>query len=235
MSTPSLHTRILPIAAAILGLSAMACGGGHRLAEFNFEDRTMALVYLAPPSPGLLTGGYHLDPEDDVTELVVKATSGVAKDMEARRARARLDSAASRVDLEAGLAARTLERTSRYLGMRPVERTSDADFLLEVHLRSYGLDARGTTAAYLYSNAEVVLLERRTGHEVWNARVYGSDRMTPYVVGYEGIPGSIITAGTLHMVSVEDFQGALEQLVSFSSDMIATRLRSALRDVRRAN
>src|SRR5690606_8301420 len=215
--------------------STIACGGGHRLAEFDFEDRTMALVFVTPPAPGLLTGGYHLDAEDDVTELVVKATWGGARDMESRRARARLDSAARRVYLQAGRAERTLERTSRYLGMRPVERVSDADFLLEVHMSSYGLDARGTTAAYLYSNAEVVLLERRTGHEVWNARVHGTDRMTPFVTGYEGIPGSIITAGTLHMVSVDDFQGALEQLVSFSSNIVAARLRSALRDVRRTN
>src|SRR5690606_27071788 len=175
MTTHYVRTRLLQGAVAIAGLSTIACGGGHRLAEFDFEDRTMALVFVTPPAPGLLTGGYHLDAEDDVTELVVKTTSGVARDMEARRARARLDSAARRVNLQAGLAERTLERTSRYLGMRPVERVSDADFLLEVHMSSYGLDARGTTAAYLYSNAEVVLLERRTGHEVWNARVHGTD------------------------------------------------------------
>src|SRR5690606_7674347 len=69
----------------------------------------------------------------------------------------------------------------------------------------------------------------------WNAKVHGTDRLTPYVVGYDGVPGSIITAGTLHMVSVDDFQHALDQLTTFSSNLIADRLRSALRDVRRGN
>src|SRR5690606_16136054 len=170
-------SRVIGFASIVVVLSTIACGGGHRLAEFNFENRSMALVYIAPPAPGLLTGGYDLQETDDIAGLVARATSGVAKDMEARRARARLDSATWRLNVSQDLAGRTLERTSRDLGLRPVESPSEADYLLEVHMRSYGLDARGTTAAYLYSNAEAVLIERRTGHEVWNAKVHGTDRL----------------------------------------------------------
>ena len=65
-----------------------------------------------------------------------------------------------------GLATRTLERTSRYLGLHPVTSAADADFLLEVHMRNYGLDARSESGAYLFTNAEAVLLDRRTGRRL---------------------------------------------------------------------
>jgi len=42
----------------------------------------------------------------------------------------------------------------------------------------------------------------------------------------------VITASTLGSVSVADFQGALNQLMDYSSNLITNELRSALRDVR---
>ena len=91
--------------------------------------------------------------------------------------------------------------------MVPAASEADADFLLEIHMRSYGIDVRSRGAARLYTNAEAVLLDRRTGREIWNSRVRGTDRLTPHVVGMRGVPGTVITAGTLHTVTVADFQG----------------------------
>lgn len=236
MRRPTSRRPSVRVIAAVLGLAASAaCGGGrHHLAEYNFSERSMALVIIAPPAPGLLTAGYGVNVNDDAIEAVVKAGSTAAKNVEARRARARLDSATARSDVTDNLAKKTLERTSRYLGARPVASSADADFLLEVHMRSYGLDARGSSAAYLYTNAEAVLLDRRTGKEIWNIRVRGTDRLTPRVRGTGGIPGAgtVIAAGTLHTMSVEDFQAALDQLVNLSSNLMADELRAALRDVR---
>jgi hypothetical protein len=131
------------------------------------------------------------------------------------------------------LAKRTLERASRYLGVRPIASGADADFLLEVHMRSYGLDASGSSAATLYTNAEAVLLDRRSGREVWNVTVRGTDRIAPRVRGAGGVGGTIIAAGALHTMTVEDFQQALDQLMSLSSNVVADELRAALRQARR--
>ena len=220
------------LGATLLLLGAVGCGGGHHLAEYDFAGRSMALVVIAPTAPVLLTPNYGVNESDDVVATVVKVGSKVARDVEGRRARARLDSAASRVSVADDLAKQTLERTSRYLGMHPVTSTGGADFLLEVHLHNYGLDARGESAAYLFTNSEAVLLHRHTGREIWNAKVHGSDQLTPSV-HVAGIPGGgIITAGTLHTVTVADFQEALNQLVALSSNRIADQLRSSLRDLR---
>ena len=223
----------LPALAAALLLASSACGGTrHHLSEYTFADRSLALVVLGTPAPGLITGSYDLR-STDIVEVVVKAGSKAAKDIEARRARVRMDSATASMRLTDSLAKRTLDRASRYLGVRPTTSSADADFLLEVHMRNYGLDASGSGAASLYTNAEAVLLDRRTGREIWNVTVHGTDRLTPRLRGTGSVGGTIIAAGALHTMTVEDFQQALDQLMSLSSNVVADELRSALRDARR--
>lgn len=228
--TSGVAVRTIVVIAAFLAIAS--CGGKHQLNQYEFSDKTLALVYIDPPSPGLLHGLYDLRIPDTKVEGVVYAGGAVAKEIQARRAMARLDSASKLVDVSARLAKNTLNRASRYLGTRPVESAADADYVLEVTMRSFGLDARSSGAAYLFTNAETVLLERRTGREIWSVRVRGRDRLTPWVTGTHDVPSSIITAATLSTVSVEDFQHALDQLVTFSSNLIANELRAKLRDAR---
>ena len=213
-------------------LVAAGCGGKHYLSQYQFSDRTLALVYIEPPSPQLLHGYYNIGLTQNAVQSVVRAGAGVAKEVEARKASARLDSAVLRVDVPSRLAQRTVERASRYLGTRPVVTADNADYILEVTMRSFGIDARSNTATYLYTRAEAVLLDRHTGREIWSVRVNGTDRLTPWVRGTANIPSAIITAGTLSAVTVEDFQQALEQLVTYTSNLITAELRAKLRDVR---
>src|SRR3954468_2746751 len=164
-------------------LLATACGGPrHHLNEYTFADHTLSVVVIGTPAPGLVTGGVDLRAED-VIELAAKMGSKAVKDVEARRARTRMDSATARMRLTDSLAKRTIERASRYLGVRAVPPTEDADFLLEIRMRNFGLDASGDGVAALYTNAEVVLLDRHTGREIWNVLVHGTDRLTPKVSG----------------------------------------------------
>jgi hypothetical protein len=228
------RSNVLMLATSALALAASlaGCGGGHHLAEYPFASRTLAVVYLAPPAPELLTSYYDLRTSQNAVEAVVRAGADVAREREGRRASARLDSATSRIDIPAVLAKRTLERASRYLGTRPVLDENQADYLMEVRMERFGINAKADEAAYLFTFAEAVLIDRRTGREIWNMNVHGRDRLTPYVQSDSRIPGSVITAGTLGSVSVADFQDALNQLIDLSSTVITNELRSALRDVR---
>lgn len=218
--------------AGSISTGLLGCGGGHHLAEYPFSSRTLAVVYIAPPSPELLTSYYDLTNSQNPLEAVVRAGADVAREREGRRASARLDSAADRIDIPAVLAQRTLTRASRYLGTRPTTDENQADYLMEVRMERFGINAKADEAAYLFTFAEAVLIDRRTGREIWNVNVHGRDRLTPYVESSSPIPGSVITAGTLGSVSVADFQGALNQLMDYSSNLITDELRAALRDVR---
>jgi hypothetical protein len=216
----------------VLGLVLSTGCSHHHLDQYRFAGRTIALVYIDPPAPRLLHGYYDVGNTVDALQSVARAAGGVAKEVSARRAMARLDSAADQVNFDDALARYTLERASRYLAARPVATEQAADFVLEVTMKNMGLDARSNTAAYMYTNAEAVLLDRRTGREIWSVRVHGNDRLTPWVHGTEHIPSSVITAGTLSTVSVDDFAHGLDQLATFTSRLITDELRDKLRDVR---
>lgn len=220
-------------AAALLLLASAGCGK-HYLNQYDFSSRTLALVFIEPPQPELLHGWYNLDGMGQLNAIqtVVGAGAKVAKEVEARRAIARFDSAAAQVDASAILSQRTLDRVSRYLGTRIVTTPREADFVLELNMRSYGIDARSNRSTSVYARAEAVLLDRVSGREIWSEDVRARDRMTPYVVGTSNVPSAIFTAATLHTVSVEDFRRALEGLAGFTADVITNELRDKLRDVR---
>ena len=222
--------RVAVAAAGVVSLSA--CGGGHHLNQYNFSGKTMALVYVERPAPELLHGSLDLDANDNAIQAVMRAGAGVAKEVVVRRARSRFDSATRRIDIDSLLAVRTLDRASRYLGTRPTASVDDADFVLELQVRSFGVDARSNNATYLFSRTEAVLLDRRTGREIWDVNVRASDRLTPSFEGNQNVPSAIVTAATLHQVRVQDFVEALEQLTTLTSNVITNELREKLRDAR---
>ena len=233
MSRPAMSqtaARLIGLTAVVVILSG--CGGKHYLANYQFSGRTIGLVYIDPPSPDLLNGWHNLEVSDNALQNVMRAGAGVAKEVSARRARARLDSAVVKVDVANTLASRTLERASRYLGTRPVTNAEGADYVLEVHMRSFGIDARNNDAAYLYTRAEAVLIDRRSGREIWSEEVRGTDRLTPGVQETANVPSAIFTAATLHTVTVSQFAEALNQLVTYTSNLITNELRENLRDAR---
>lgn len=216
--------------AVALASAALAACGGHNLAEYDFADRTLAVVYFSEPIPELWTGDLDLE-GDNPLEMVVNAGGRVAREVEGRRARARLDSAASRIDLSERMADRTRARASRYLGTRAVESEADADYVMEVDVRRMGLDASGR-AAYLFVRGEAILLDARTGREIWDAEINGRDRLTPAVWGSEDVLGDIVTVGTLGTVSVDEFERLLTSLTDFVADRISRELRGDLRSAR---
>lgn len=223
-------------AAALVLLALTGCGASarHHLGDYSYADRSMAVVIVDAPTPAIRTNGLEMPRSaSDVVGSVVQAGAAVAKDVEARRARERLDSAAARAAFVEVLAARTAERAGRYLGVRTVPAAANADFLLEVRLADYGIDARGTGPASVYSNAQAVLLDRASGREIWSVKVQGSDELSPRVRGGRGVVGSVVAAGALRGMTVADFQDALDQLATVTANVTADELRAALRDVRR--
>src|SRR6478672_5264051 len=138
---PDSSRMIKALTAAAL-IAAAGCGRKHYLAEYQFSEKALALSFIDPPGPELITGLYDLRVSRNPVTTAARVGGGVAKEIEARKASARLDSAAARVDVQSQLAQRTLERAALYLGARPVQRIADADFVLEINMRHFGIDAR---------------------------------------------------------------------------------------------
>jgi hypothetical protein len=221
------------LAVASVVLATAVCGSKqHRLALYDFAGSSVAVLHFHAPSADLVTGRHRGGGSDPVT-AVVAAGSRVAVELEGRRARARVDSAATSLGLGARVAERTLERTSLYMGARPVPDRDGADYLLEVDVRSLSLDVRGDRAR-LEMRAEMVLLDAYTGRAIWSARVRSHGPLTPHLDGAGVVPSDAITATALHTMTVEDFERNLERLADLAADWFSREFRDAMTRARRS-
>jgi hypothetical protein len=228
-----MEVRAWSVVALLVVLVTAGCGAKHHLGRYDFAGRTLAIVHVTPTSSDLRMGTYSAE-RDDPVSTVLAAGSRVAVEVEGRRVRSRLDSAAARVSMGTRMADRTAERATMYLGARRVPAPSSADYVLDLRVRSYGVSARSwQSAAQLYLEADVVLLDAATGVEIWQTRVNGWNSITPRVAQTGGVPRDIITAAGLLTVSVEDLERTLQRVVDVSADAVTDELREKLRDVRR--
>lgn len=213
----------------------VGCGPSHRLNEFVYADRTVAVVSQIPRRPEVLSGplffgGRSGDPIRDM----LRVGAQIAREAEARALRARLDSAATRIDVGYVLEERALERTARYLGADAVERDGSEDYVLELVVAEYGIDAEGwESTAYFFIDAEAALLHAGTGTEIWRAEIEESESIGPRIWGPGRGVGDIVTAASLGDLTVDEIVTAFESLAEYAATRITNRLSEDLREARR--
>lgn len=221
-------------AAAALGLLLFqpACAHAGRLGEYDFRDRTIAVVAVIPPRPYVDTG-----PDVDLTGssllgAALKVGTSIYKESQAARLRARLDTASVGIDLADRIAGDVVERSARYLGARAVDDGRDADFQLEVNVEEYGVDAREwDDGAHFHLEARLLLLDRE-GREVWRGKV---DESEPVTRGWfeVGSPGAdVITGSALGDLTVGELRLALNEVADYAAGRLAEKLRQGMEKAR---
>jgi hypothetical protein len=216
-------------------LAAASCAGRNYLGQYDFQGRSLAVVSDYPPYPEVLTGPYLPEHSGDPLQAIVKAGSRLAKEIEARRIRARLDSASAAFNVGERVEEDVARRAARYLRARLVDQEESADFVLEVRVRSYGIDAKDRNAAtYFYVAAEVLLIDGQDGRLIWKTAVRERDPLTPAIFGgrRQSITRNVVTAAVLSSLSVDDLVRALETLADYSADHLTRRLLNAQDDSR---
>ena len=210
--------------AALIAATA-GCGSSNLLREYEFEDRDAAALMAFPPAPEVSTHTFMgLDAKDPIRSAIRIGTT-IVKEVEAHRAEARLDSAMVGVDVPERIRVRTLERCSQYLRYRPVEDTKDAEFLFDMRIRQYGIDASSWGASVHFKmDIEVQLLDSRGGVRIWKTRVKEGIPVTEGIFGLGGSTGDVVTAVVLAKLSVEELTRGFEHLADFTADRVARKL-----------
>jgi hypothetical protein len=214
-------------------LAVAACATTHHLSEYEFQDKTLAAVYDFPPFPEVLTGEFASEgPADPVRDLV-RAGTQLVKEIHAEELRARLDTASSAAAMPDRLAGRALMRTSRYLGTHIEEQIEHSDFLLEVNVREYGIDAEAwDSVAHFFIDSEATLLDRASGREIWHANIRESRPVTRAAEAGDRRTRGVMTVAALAMLSVDDLTLTLQTLADYCADEITRHLRHDLEKVR---
>ena len=219
----------------LLLLAAGGCASAGHLAEYDFQDRAVGVVTVAPPHPDVFTDEDFWVGGGSLFEVAVRVAAGIVREAEADRARARLDSAVAVVDVAERMSARVLEQGARQLRARPVEVASDADFEIELRVRRYGIEADSwSDQAYFVIDADVLLLDGETGREIWKTDVDERDPVGSGAVGttLPDAVGGAVTAAELASLSVADMRRALESLADYCADRTVEKLRQGLEKAR---
>ncbi|MDT0631640.1 hypothetical protein RQM47_03090 [Rubrivirga sp. S365] len=219
------------LARPALLLAALAavsgCSASNRLGEVALPGRRVAVAAAIPPAPRVQAGSpleAGVNPWDPVGTAVRRETSE-AKRRQAVRAQARLDSVVARVDVADRIARRTLARTAQALGFAPADRPADADFVLDLRVRDYGLVAdsfEGDTFFVLVG--EALFLDAQTGAELWRTDLDEREVVDRTVFRLPAIPGNVVTGRALAALSSGEMAAGLQRLGDLAAERIAARL-----------
>ncbi|MEX1184750.1 MAG: hypothetical protein WEF86_16205 [Gemmatimonadota bacterium] len=209
------------------------CSSKQRLGEYDYRNRSLAVVSMAPAYPEVLGGAaFHVDTDRPLTSLL-RVGSEIAREVQKHQVRPRLDSAAVAVDVETRMSASLLDNAARHLRAVPTTDGRAADYELEVRIHRYGIVASAWTApAYFLIDADMTLLDGSTGRRIWRGRVQERDAVRPYAVVGDRAVSSTVSAIALANMSVDDISRQLENLADYAANSMSVYFVRSLDDAR---
>ncbi len=204
------------------------CGPSNRLRDYTFDDRNIAVIAAIPPGPRVMSGSWteaFVDPYDPIGTAIRLGTAS-AKWEQARKAQARLDSAAANVDVAEIIARRALTGSAPTLGLRPVDDPIESDFVLDLRVYEIGLVADSYDGAtYFAVEADIVLLDGPTRATIWEDKLREREVLTNVLFGLPPAAGNVVTARALARLSAEEMEHGLIRLAEFAADRVTRELR----------
>jgi hypothetical protein len=196
----------LAVVSAIVLLAAfISCSTVNNLAEYRFGGTTVAGTLRTPPEPEI-DGNYdiHIDANNPVLSFVSVATNLAKANQIAKIKDSMLDALRS-VDVPDLVWDETYKRSLRSLSSTPAESVSDSDYIFDLEIVSYGIDADSANAAV---KIEIVTTARLYStidrNLIWQRRVSVREPLRPEVFGAVDVVDTLITTAVLADLSEEE-------------------------------
>lgn len=214
------------LAASALALFAVGCGSSDRLKNYTFDDQTAAVIAAIPPEPFFFAdSGLDGPAPRGFFDAAVRVSGAIAHRKESREAQARFDSALTQIDVAEQIARQTLVRSARHLRYRPVDDYRDADVVIDIQVKDYGLVADSWEATVHFElNAEVILIDNATQEWIWKKKVHEVEPISRAMTLGPSF-GSVYTARALSKLSIEEMVEALENLANYTAHRLTMDLR----------
>ena len=219
-------TRIILVLFGLILISILSmCCSMNKLQGYEFRDHTAAALLAYPPPPQIFTDDWtNLDFSNPV-QAVIRLGTGMAREAEVSKTRAKMDSAIQMVDIPEIIRIETLERGAQYLHYHPIEDIDESYFLYDIVMKHYGIDAKSWTASvYFKMEVKVTLLDNRRGTEIWRSCFDERFPISREMFGLPDAAGDLINAVSLSRLTAEQIAGGLENLAVHTSDRIIHKL-----------
>jgi hypothetical protein len=208
-----------------ISLTMIQCGASNRLREYEFRNRTAAATMAAAPRAQVFTESFFRVDENNVVGTALRLGTSIVKATEVRKTQERLDRAVEQIDIPERIRAQTLRRCSEYLHFQPIEKASDADFLLMMYIDKYGINAGSwSTGVDFKIDVEVLLVDNVENITVWKKVIKEERPISRKMFGLGGAASDVVTAVTLAELSEEEMVEGFSHLADYVADRIAERM-----------
>ena len=192
-----------------LGVTAVviifgACATVNHLSEYSFGGTKVAGTMRTPPEP-VVDGNYNvtIDMNKPIHTFASVATN-LAKADQLSKAEDKMYAALREVDVPGLIFEETYNRCAFSLASEKVASVRDSDYIFDLEIRSYGLDADSSSAAVrieIETTARVyATADRRL---IWERRVSVRDPLSPEVFGLNDVIDTVITTAAIANLTEE--------------------------------
>jgi hypothetical protein len=209
----------------VLGIISIGCTTINELDNYSFEKRTIAVWLRQPPEPEIsVTYNIYLN-EENVVGSIVSVGSNVIKASEVAKAEKKMEAALSSIDVPELMKVTAISACANVLGCRTIEDPSDADYILDIEIEKYGIDA-GSPGGHVFFTIDmnVHLYETTESETIWRRDIDHGESLTPYIWGIDNSVGNVVTAGVLAELTVDEIAEAFIELSEEAGKEIARQL-----------
>jgi hypothetical protein len=207
-------TSIWLLVAMIVGVFVVtSCSTVNELSEYKFGGTTVAGTMRTPPEPEI-DGNYNvrIDANNPVLTFASVATN-LAKANQIEKVEAKMMGALWQVDVPQLVWEETYTRCTRSLASEPVKSVGDSDYIFDLEIRRYGLEADSANAAVKIEIATTARLYATADRRlIWQRYISVRDPLSPEVFGAGTVVDTVITtaalAGLTEEQLAEGFRGA---------------------------
>ena len=217
---------------SILSLSGLAglllltmCCSMNKLQGVQFREATVAALLAYTPPPEIFSDNWTNVDLSNPVQVAISIGTSIAKEVEVANTRAKMDSAMTMVDIPEIVRVETLERGARYLHYRSIEDTDSSDYLFDIVMRHYGIEAKSWTAGvYFKMDVKITLLDNSRSVEIWRSCFDERFPVSRDIFGLPGPAGDIVTMISLSGLSADQIAMGMENLAVHTSDRIIHKL-----------
>lgn len=210
----------------LLGISA--CVSVNKLKEVDLENKKIAVMAAFPPRPIVHTNFWYASSGggSPIARAVRLGTAAV-REVEANKAERKLRRALEQVDIAHIAAVQIVKESADVLDFQPVRSPKDADFVFDIKIDSYGIDAENFDSALrLFINGTVQIYdESRGGRRIWRDALRIREQISRgiFATGGTGL-GNIISARELEKLDEQELEEGFRRLADIASQSLAREL-----------
>jgi hypothetical protein len=208
-----------------LALFIAGCCSMNQLQGQKFNERTVASHLQPPPPAQVFSDGWTDTISGNPIEAVLRIGTGIAREVEMSRTRAKMDSAMGMVDIPAILEEETLERGAKAFGFRTVPESPDSDFMFDIEIEKFGIEAKSWTSGVDFKmEVKIALIEKAGNRQVWRRCFDEKIAVSSDLFGLPDAANNIFTMVSLSGLTADRIADGLESLAVRTSDRIIRRL-----------